>query len=46
MEPPPAPDWPCLIAAPDKERFLECDAAKNVYGSYYHLRVRLGGEEK
>ena len=36
----PAPPWPCYLAAPGKDRFIICDHAKNVYGSFYHIRVR------
>lgn len=34
------PAWPCLVSAPGKDRFLFCDPDKNVYGGYYHVRVR------
>lgn len=32
--------WPCFVSAPGKDRFLECDWAKNTHGSQYHIRVR------
>jgi len=32
--------WRCALSAPGKDRFLICDHDKNVFGSFYHVRVR------
>ena len=37
---PPVPKWPCLMAPPGLDRFIPCDQEKNIYGSFYHIRVR------
>lgn len=37
---PAPPKWPCLLAAPGRDRFIPCDPEKNVFGSFYHVRVR------
>ena len=37
---PPVPKWPCLLAAPGRDRFIPCDTEKNIFGSFYHIRVR------
>jgi hypothetical protein len=31
-------DFPALCSATNRNRFIECNAAKNVYGSMYHVR--------
>lgn len=33
--------WPCMISASGKRRFIPHRPEQNVYGSFYHVRVRL-----
>lgn len=37
----PQAEWDCFISAPGKDRFYICDPDKNVFGSFYHVRVRV-----
>ena len=36
----PATLWPCLLSDARRARFVPCDATKNAFGSFYHVRAR------